>query len=163
MLYTPALVVQRSDSPLPLCRMPSTRLCDSLLEPAPTAGSAVPGAWPTILVVDHDTVMLTTLVCYFEKRGFHVAAAASLAEAKMFFHRCKTWSLVISEYHLPDGSGWELCCWMRDQPGLAPPFLLMSGSVHVETLCSGTDYLAKPFAIEQLESHVRMMLRRGPA
>ena len=139
-------------------RPPSLR--DSLPEHAANGGTTLE-SWPTLLVIDDDPHMLQTLVCYFEKRGFHVAAGASIAEAKMFFHRRKTWTLVMSDYHLRDGNGWELCCWIRDQPGSPPPFLLMSGSAHGEALCTGVDFLPKPFAIADLEARVRTMLGRG--
>lgn len=135
---------------------PSLR--DSLPEHAMVPGGVHVPTWPTLLVVDNDPAMLQTLVWYFEKRGFHVAASSSLAEAKTFFHRRKSWTLVISDYHLPDGTGLEFCRWMRDQASAAPPFLLMSGSVHCPTLCAGIDFLAKPFPIEALESRVRRLL-----
>ncbi len=115
--------------------------------------------WPTLLVVDDDEAMLQTLAWYFEKRGFHVAACGTLTEAKAFFDRRKSWTLVISDYHLPDGTGMELCWWMRDQTRVAPPFLLMSGSVNVSLLYTGdVDFLAKPFPLEALEARIRAIL-----
>src|SRR5207253_3952519 len=57
--------------------MPSTRLCDSLSDYPPFAGGTAIDNWPTLLVVDHDPEMLRALVFFFEKRGFHVAAARS--------------------------------------------------------------------------------------
>lgn len=134
-------------------------LRDSLPESATSAGGAHLDVWPTLLVVDDDAQMLQTLVCYFEKRGFHVAPASSLAEAKAFFHRRKAWTLVISDFHLPDGTGGELLSWVTAQPAPTPPFLLMSGSLNGETLCPGVDFLAKPFALDELESRVRALLR----
>jgi two-component system, OmpR family, response regulator RegX3 len=139
--------------------MRPSRLRDSLPEHAAPGGVAL-DSWPTLLVIDDDQEMLRTLVCYFEKRGFHVAAGSSIAEAKTFFHRRKTWTLVMADYHLPDGNGWELCCWVREQPGTPPPFLLMSGSAYGEALSTGVDFLQKPFAIAELEERVRAMLRR---
>jgi DNA-binding response OmpR family regulator len=133
--------------------------CESLPENATLAGGMQGGAWPTLLLVDHDAEMLQALVCYFEKRGFHVAAARTLAEAKVFFQRRRSWSLVLADYHLPDGTGWELCCWIRDYEE-GTPFLLMSGSTNGSVLCAGTDYLAKPFRLETLESRVRELARR---
>ncbi len=128
-------------------------------EHAISAGGIHATTWPTLLVVDSDPEMLRTLVCYFEQRGFHVAAGASLTEAKDFFHRRKTWALVLADYHLPDGTGWELCCWVRDQ-ARATPFLLMSGSPHVAALCAGADYLAKPFPLEDLANRVQALVGR---
>ena len=135
------------------------RLRDSLSEHAAPGGVALT-TWPTLLVIDDDPEMLRTLVCYFEKRGFHVAAASTIAEAKTNFHRRKIWTLVMTDYHLPDGNGWEFCCWIRDQPGPPPPFLLMSGSLYGEALCNGVDFLPKPFALAELDERVRTILRR---
>lgn len=121
-------------------------------------GGARTTSWPTLLVLDSDPAMLRTLVWFFEKRGFHVAAGSSLAEARTYYHRHKTWSLVISDYHLPDGTGFELCCWLREQTREAPPFLLMSGSANCSALCPGVDFLAKPFPLDTLEARVRSVL-----
>jgi len=114
--------------------------------------------WPTLLVVDSDAQMMQTLVCFFEKRGFHVAAGNSLAEAKGFFHRRKNWTLIICDYHLSDGTGGELCDLVREQ-GMETPVLLMSGSPHCATLCAGNDYLSKPFQLEKLEAYVQSVRR----
>lgn len=127
-----------------------------------TAGGGTGEGWPTLLVVDEDPDMLRMLVCYFEKRGFHVAAASSVHEAKSFFSRCKRWTMVISDYHLPDGNGRELCTWVRDQPGTPPPVLLMSGSAQAATLCAGVEYLAKPFPVQELEHRLHRMLTLPP-
>ena len=100
-------------------------------------------AWPTLLVVDSDIEGTQSLVCFFEKRGFHVAPCETLAEAKDVFQRRKNWTLVIADYHLPDGTGTELCLWIQQQSG-DTPFLLMSGSPHFSALCEESDFLAKP-------------------
>jgi DNA-binding response OmpR family regulator len=139
--------------------MLSGLLRDSLPEHAMIPGGAHVATWPTLLVVDTDVEMLRTLVCYFEKRGFHVAAGTTLAEAKEFFHRRKNWTLVIADYHLPDGTGWDLCCWVREQ-ARSTPVLLMSGSADGATLCAGADYLPKPFPLDALEGRVRVLLGR---
>lgn len=161
MLYTPALVVQSIATFFFASPMRPSCLLDSLPENTPAPGGTGLDTWPTLLVVDSDPQMLGTLVCYFEKRGFHVAAGATLAEAKIFFQRRKSWALVIADYHLGDGTGWELCCWLRDQTATPPPFLLMSGSVRGEARATGLDFLAKPFPIAELETRVRTLLNRG--
>lgn len=135
---------------------------DSLSENIRISGThAVPTVWPTLLVVDDDQAMLQALVWFFEKRGFHVAAAGTLAEARVFFQRHKSFSLVVSDYHLPDGTGAEFCWWLREQARESPPFLLMSGSQMGTVTCpEGVDFLAKPFTLEDLESRVRALLAR---
>ena len=139
---------------------PAAPLCDSLPEHAMLPGGERLAAWPTLLIVDNDEAMLQTLVCYFEKRGFHVAASTTVAEAKTFLQRRKTWTLVIADYHLPDGTGMELLGWVRERVSATTPVLLMSGSVHSASLCAGVDFLAKPFPLSALESRVRTLLGR---
>jgi DNA-binding response OmpR family regulator len=135
-------------------------LPESVSDYATASGGARPSAWPTLLVMDTDQEMTRTLVCFFEKRGFHVAAGTSLAEVKLFFHRCKIWTLVISDYHLADCTGLDVCDWIREQ-GSDAPVLLLSGSPHSATLCAGNEYLAKPFRLETLEAYVRTVQRRS--
>lgn len=113
--------------------------------------------WPSVLVVDDDEDMLRTLVCFFEQRGLHAAPVTTLAGAKLLFHRRKSWSMVLSDYHLPDGTGWEFCCWLREQPGATPPFLLMSGGLAAGTV-PGIELIAKPFNPEKLAARVHALV-----
>jgi DNA-binding response OmpR family regulator len=136
---------------------------DSLRAPAVSSFGTPLKGWPSLLLVDDDPQMLQALACLFERRGFHVAAAATVAEAKLLFPRHKTWMLVIADYHLPDGNGWEFCCWLRDQTASPPPCLLMSGHVHAEALCAGAAFLPKPFTVAELESRVEALLRPDPS
>ena len=131
-------------------------LRESFPESAIRSGYPLFKAWPTLLVVDHDQEMVRVLVCFFEKRGFHVAAAENINEAKMVFQRRKFWTLVLCDYHLPDGLGWDLAAWVHEQSEKTP-VLLMSGSPYCSTLCAGIDYLAKPFPPEKLEQYVRAL------
>ena len=114
---------------------------------------------PPLLLVDDDREMLGTLTIYFRSRGFNVAAASNVAEAKEQFARQRTWKLVVTDFHLPDGTGWDLCTWMREQVSTMPPLLLMSGSVETHTLALGVPVLAKPFALSDLEARVKALLK----
>jgi DNA-binding response OmpR family regulator len=112
-----------------------------------------------LLVIDDDTAMRETLACYFESRGFKVALAANLTEAMAAIQQQSHWRLVLSDYHLPDGTGAELHAWLCQQPGGDAPFVLMSGSLKGEQLC-GYDYLAKPFSLRALEERLSGLLAR---
>jgi DNA-binding response OmpR family regulator len=138
--------------------MLSGLLPESMSEAVSIRGASRLSTWPTLLVVDPDGQMARTIVCFFEKRGFHVAAATSFAEMKDYFHRRRNWTLVVADYHLPDATGAELAQWVRDEGGDSP-VLLMSGSPHSATLCAGNDYLSKPFPIEKLEAYVNSVRR----
>jgi DNA-binding response OmpR family regulator len=138
--------------------MLSSLLPETVTASPTVSGRAEFGAWPTLLVVDNDTATTQRIVWFFEKRGIHVAAGASLAEAQEYFRRRKSWTLVLSDYHLPDGTGVELSDWIRQQ-GCSTPVLLMSASPHFSSMDSG-DILAKPFELEKLEAIVRRAQRR---
>ena len=102
--------------------------------------------------------MRQALAYFFEKQGFEVVAVPSITDAKHALERPEKWDLVISDYHLPDGSGWELCCWIRQQARSAPPFLLISGGLAAAALASEVDFLAKPFSVEELAGRVDTLL-----
>src|SRR5438105_12101664 len=110
-------------------------LYDSLPEHSLPAGGEQLALGPAVLLVDSDPEMLTMLRCYFEQRGFHVATVNTFADAKTFFSRRAAWTLVVSDYHLPDGTGAALHAWLRARPGPTPPVLLMSGSMYGAALC----------------------------
>jgi len=120
----------------------------------------LPDGWPALLILDDDLTLLKTLVCFFEKRGFHVAAARSLEEAKVYYQRRRAWALVMSDFHLPDGTGAEFAGWIREQSGTPPPFLLTSGSAQGVDKCTDEEFLAKPFGLQDLDRRVSELLRR---
>lgn len=141
----------------------ANRLRDSL----PDMGSAVEGsatqAPNRLLLVDDDENMIRMLGYFFERRGFHVVGVPTMAAAQSAFARHGEWTLVIADYHLPDGNGWQFCCWLRTQTSVAPPFLLISGAEGARALSSTVPFLAKPFSVDQLASRVDMILRDARA
>ena len=130
---------------------------DSVADPAAFSHGPRQGAWPTLLVVDTDVETTANIVRHFERRGYPVAAGTSFAEARALFYRCKTWTYIVSDYHLPDATGIELHDWIREQ-GCNTPVLLVSGNPHYDSGAAGFDFLAKPFSMETLEK----LVRRGP-
>lgn len=136
--------------------MSSALLPDSVFLRAVLPERSMEPSWPTLLFVDSDLTLSRTLVCHFERRGFHVATAATLTEARDYLHRRKRWTLVIADCHLPDGTGWELQTWCHDQ-GQRTPFLLVSSSPFSATMCAGSDFLAKPFSLAMIEARVNRL------
>jgi two-component system, OmpR family, copper resistance phosphate regulon response regulator CusR len=77
------------------------------------------------------------------------------------------WDLVILDLMLPGRDGFEV---LREISGrrLGAPVLVLSARRAVETKVAAldagaSDYLAKPFALDELLARVRALLRRGPA
>ena len=74
--------------------------------------------------------------------------------------------LSILDVGLPDGSGLDICRHMRDD-GDATPVLVLTARGSIADRVAGfdagaDDYLAKPFAPEELVVRVRALGRRGP-
>lgn len=110
-----------------------------------------------MLLVEDDPAMMQIIVVFFEQCGYRVTATATVAEAMACFQREERWTLVISDYNLPDGNGWDFCCWVREQPGAAPPLMLMSGNFSGGTF-SGMEFLAKPFDLADLKAKLTALL-----
>ncbi len=71
--------------------------------------------------------------------------------------------LVILDVDLPGLSGLEVYDWLRQRPATATvPCLFMSAALHLEELAHRqiTDYLAKPFDIDELLARVATLLTR---
>jgi DNA-binding response OmpR family regulator len=136
----------------------------SLRDSLSDQGSAVGGGGggkqaEQVLLVEDDVAMVHTLECYFANRGLVLVEASTIAEAKRLFAAHPGWRLVISDFHLPDGNGWEFCCWVRRQGTEQPPFLLISGAPTAAGYAAQVEFLAKPFSIGQLDRSVGTLLR----
>jgi DNA-binding NtrC family response regulator len=114
-----------------------------------------------LLLVEDDEAMVRALECYFTTLGLQVVSAATIATAKRYYHGRGRWALVISDYHLPDGNGWEFRCWIREQGPVGPPFLLVSGAAAAAAYANQVSFLAKPFSVSQLDRHVEDLLGAG--
>lgn len=138
--------------------MCATALCDSLPS-HDLVGGGGRGPMP-LLIVDDDVAMRRTLTYYFRARGYVAYEAGTLADAKSAFAAAAGWALVVADNTLPDGTGWELCCWIRACARPAPPFLLISGSPGASALAGEVDFLAKPFSVDELTRRVGVLMGR---
>lgn len=72
---------------------------------------------------------------------------------------------ILLDIRLPGMDGISVCRKLRED-GLETPILMLTARVLVEERVQGLnagadDYLAKPFALEELEARVRALIRRG--
>ncbi len=132
---------------------------DSLRDYAAATKRHLLESWPTLLVVDSDFEVARLLVSHFEKRGFHAASATTFDEARELLLRRASWTLVLADFHLPDGTGLELHAWLREHLG-DTRLLLMSGSPFCATLCAGLEFVAKPFSLARIDDAVRAVVSR---
>jgi len=119
-----------------------------------------------LLVVEDEERIASFLGKGLTAHGYAVEWASTGAEA-LRLGAGPGIALVILDLKLPDLDGFEVLAGLREQ-GVRVPVLVLSARAHVEDRVRGfelgaDDYLAKPFAFEDLLARVRARLRSGPA
>ena len=111
-----------------------------------------------ILIVDDEAEMLTILLRTLRRSGFSVESASNGAEALRLFKK-KSFSLVITDFRMPQMSGIEL---LRNVKKLTPdiPVIMITGygtvNNAVEAMQHGAaDYLLKPFSSQTLQAAIK--------
>ncbi len=119
-----------------------------------------------ILVVDDDAAVRRSLEHALRRDGYDVSSAAdgvsALAEHGMFRP-----DAVILDVLMPEPNGLEVCRTLRSG-GHETPILMLTARDLVTDRVAGLDagaddYLAKPFALEELRARLRALLRRSGA
>jgi DNA-binding response OmpR family regulator len=119
-----------------------------------------------LLVVEDEERIASFLEKGLTARGYTVEWASTGTEALQLGSGPDV-ALVILDLKLPDLDGFEVLAGLREQ-GVRVPVLVLSARSHVEDRVRGfelgaDDYLAKPFAFEELLARVRARLRSRPA
>jgi DNA-binding NarL/FixJ family response regulator len=121
-----------------------------------------------ILLVDDDPAARGDAPSALNQAGY-VTCEESRGAAALETARRERPRVVVLETRLPDVCGYELCRAFRDEFGDGLPILFISGdrtesSDRVAGLLLGADdYLAKPFALDELAARVRALIRRSEA
>src|ERR1051326_5583623 len=114
---------------------------------------ASPTAAPTLLIVEDDQAVRTTMVTCLELEGYSVEAVASTREAIDRLEQ-RSYPIVISDIYLDERTGIDVLRTARRQnPGCV--VILMTGRGSMETVKAATEggafeYLAKPFEMAQM-------------
>ncbi|QRM54996.1 response regulator [Sinorhizobium sp. BG8] len=121
---------------------------------------------PHLLVVDDDLEIRRLLGKYLDGQGFRVTLAADRreCEARLKEHRI---DLVVLDVMLPDGSGLDICRWLRNERSDIGVILLTALKEDVDRIIGlelgADDYLGKPFNPRELAARIKAVLRRGRA
>ncbi len=117
-----------------------------------------------ILVIDDDLALREMMALALGKEGFEVDAAPSLRAARERL-RDADFDLLVADIYLGDGSGLEVIDEVRrTRPATRVILVTAHGTVETAAVArrSGAfDYLAKPFAVEELVDRVRAALAHG--
>lgn len=116
---------------------------------------------PSILLVDDDPGIQSGFKKYLSKKGYAVATASSLAEARELAAGGRI-DAVLLDLALPDGNGIEWIADLRaDRPDLAIVVITGTGDVPsaVEAMRQGADnFLTKPVSMPDLEVFLQKCL-----
>jgi two-component system OmpR family response regulator len=116
-----------------------------------------------ILLVEDEPKMLDLLSSGLAEEGIRADLAATVADASWQAQE-HDYDAVVLDLVLPDGSGLEVCRAMRAAGDWTPVLVLTAlGTVRdrVAGLDAGADdYLAKPFAFDELLARLRALTRR---
>ena len=118
-----------------------------------------------ILLVDDEPGIRLSVQRSLEFEGYRVTTAED-GEAALIAIAAATYDCVILDISMPRLDGLAVCRRLR-QDGNDIPILVLTARQQVADRVSGLDagaddYLAKPFALEELLARVRALLRRRP-
>ena len=118
-----------------------------------------------ILAVDDDPLNLKLVVATLGKEGFEVLTASNGKEGYLKAQEFQP-DLVILDVMMPEMDGYQVCSSLRKNPKTANlPVMMLTSLSSVEQKIKGfdagaDDYLAKPFAPDELIAHVKALMRR---
>lgn len=117
-----------------------------------------------ILVVEDDRTIAMGLEYSLQQEGYSTIICHDFASAKkVISQQYDEISLCLFDLSLPDGSGYDLCAFVKKRGDLPVIFLtVMDDEVNVVMgLDMGADdYITKPFRIRELLSRIRSVMRR---
>ena len=120
----------------------------------------------SLLVVDDEPDLRTLYELTLLREGYDMDTAASVQEALLHL-KDRTYSAVITDMRLPDGSGLDILRWLEEGGRREKAIVITAyGSAEnaVDALKAGAyDYLTKPVDLKQFRAVVASALGRGGA
>ncbi len=115
-----------------------------------------------ILIVEDDRTTAVGIEYSLTQEGYQVTIAPDLSSAKSNLQN-NTYSLVLLDLNLPDGSGYDLCQMIRAKSDV--PIIFLTAVDDEPNIVMGLDlgaddYITKPFRLRELLSRIKAILRR---
>ena len=119
-----------------------------------------------ILIIEDEPDIRKTLEYNISREGYHVVSASSLLEAKSHIES-DSFSLILLDLMLPDGSGLDLCREIKSdkEKSSIPIIILTAKDDEVDKVVGfelgADDYVTKPFSVRELILRMKAVLKRG--
>lgn len=117
-----------------------------------------------ILLLEDDESLIDGLKYTLEKNGFSPDIARTTREARSLLKKNPPYDLLLLDVTLPDGTGFDLCTWVRARDSRIPIIFLTASDEELNIIrgldSGGDDYITKPFLLGELLSRIRALLRR---
>ncbi len=115
-----------------------------------------------ILILEDDADLAAGMEMALMSDDFSFTICSTIKEAEEKF-RQQTFTLLILDVNLPDGSGFELCRKIRKSSKVSI-ILLTARDMELDIVrgleCGADDYITKPFSTMVLRARIRALLRR---
>ncbi len=115
-----------------------------------------------ILLVDDEVELANLIKDYLKNEGLNVLIEHSFSLGKEAFDK-DSFDAVILDINLPDGSGLDLCKYIRDKSDI-PIIMLSARSGDVDKIMGlglgSDDYITKPFSASVLSARIRAHINR---
>ena len=114
-----------------------------------------------LLVEDNETIIMG-LKYSLEQENFNVEVSKTVIDAKKIIEN-KYFDLVLLDISLPDGNGFEICEYIKQNNDMPVIFLTARDeetNVVMGLDLGADDYIIKPFRIRELVSRINSVLRR---
>lgn len=115
-----------------------------------------------ILIVEDDETIAFGLTVFLLQKGFGVQQAGRVSAAKAML-TAENHDLILLDWNLPDGNGYEFCSYVKQMSDIPVIFLTVRDDEHdiVQGLDMGADdYIVKPFRLSVVLSRIQAVLRR---
>lgn len=116
----------------------------------------------TILLVEDDKALAMGIEFSLKEKGYEVFSTTTMKESKEIYES-KNIDLILLDINLPDGSGYDLCKYIRKKSDV-PIIFLTALDEEVNIVLGldigGDDYITKPFRVGELNSRIKAILRR---
>ena len=119
-----------------------------------------------LLLLEDDVLLLEGITAALSAPDRQITACRTAAQALEVLPG-KSWSLLLLDINLPDGSGLDLLRRMRSGGSRVPVILLTANDLELDEVtgleAGADDYITKPFSLAVLRARVAAQLRRdGP-